>query len=148
MDIPSEIKAIHRAVTLRPADAEVPEETVAVLLRREYDAEIEDVWNALTDPERIRRWFLPVSGDLTVGGTFQLEGNAGGEILDCEPPQRLKVTFGGPVEAANSPEAIEFSRESIDAWTEVVDASGTASAEDLAAARAAALAQFVPHTTA
>jgi hypothetical protein len=39
---------------------------------------------------------MPVSGDLRPGGSFQLEGNAGGEILTCEPPRLLKVTFGGP----------------------------------------------------
>ena len=42
----------------------------------------------------MRRWFLPISCELKVGGSFQLEGNAGGEILECEPPQRFKVTFG------------------------------------------------------
>ena len=44
------------------------------------------MWDACTDPERIGRWFLPVSGDLRLGGRYQLEGNAGGEILRCEPP--------------------------------------------------------------
>jgi uncharacterized protein YndB with AHSA1/START domain len=69
---------------------------VTVSMRRSYDANAEDVWEALTDPERVRRWFLPLTGDLRVGGTFQLEGNAGGDILACEPPKRLRVTFGGP----------------------------------------------------
>ena len=69
---------------------------VGVLLRRNYDASVEDVWDAITDPERMKRWFMPISGDLRPGGNFQLEGNAGGDILECEPPRRLKVTFGGP----------------------------------------------------
>ena len=43
----------------------------------------------------MRRWFLPLTGDLRPGGTFQLEGNAGGEIISCEPPRHLAVTFGG-----------------------------------------------------
>ena len=54
----------------------------AIRLSRTYDAPIEDVWDALTSPERISRWFLPISGDYRVGGRYQLEGNAGGEILD------------------------------------------------------------------
>ncbi|WP_228011410.1 SRPBCC family protein [Nonomuraea phyllanthi] len=62
-------------------------------LRRHYDAEIEDVWQACTDADRLARWFLPVSGDLRVGGTYQLQGNAGGEILQCEPPRLLKVSW-------------------------------------------------------
>ena len=31
----------------------------------------------------------PISGDLRLGGRYQLQGNAGGEILVCEPPQHL-----------------------------------------------------------
>jgi uncharacterized protein YndB with AHSA1/START domain len=64
-----------------------------VELRRTYDAPVEDVWDVCTNPERIPRWFLPVSGDLRPGGRFQLEGNAGGEILECDPPRRLGVTW-------------------------------------------------------
>lgn len=64
----------------------------------------EDVWDAITDPERIRRWFLPVSGDLRPGGNYQLHGNAGGEIRVCEPPRRLLLTWvmGPPPEQDNS----------------------------------------------
>jgi uncharacterized protein YndB with AHSA1/START domain len=91
IDIPSQLAAIYREVGERQAG-----EAVGVLMRRSYGAAIEDVWSAVTDPERMRRWFLPVSGDLRVGGTFQLHGNAGGEILTCEPPTLLRVTFGGP----------------------------------------------------
>jgi uncharacterized protein YndB with AHSA1/START domain len=89
IDILEQIKAIHRQVSQSG-------ESVSVLLRRTYQAEVEDVWDALTDPDRMRRWFMPISGELKVGGSFQLEGNAGGEILECEPPTRYKVTFGGP----------------------------------------------------
>ncbi|GAA1599867.1 SRPBCC family protein [Kribbella sancticallisti] len=89
IDILEHINAIHRQVS-------VTGEEVRVVLRRSYQAEVEEVWDALTDPERMRRWFMPISGELKVGGSFQLEGNAGGEILECEPPERFKVTFGGP----------------------------------------------------
>jgi uncharacterized protein YndB with AHSA1/START domain len=88
IDILEQINAIHRQVNQTG-------EEVSVLMRRTYPAEPEEVWDALTDPERLRRWFLPVSGELKVGGSFQLEGNAGGEILECEQPKRFKVTFGG-----------------------------------------------------
>ena len=71
------------------------EEGEAYMLRlgRHYDAPVEDVWDACTDPERIARWFLPVSGDFRLGGRYQLEGNAGGRIEVCEPPRRLEVTW-------------------------------------------------------
>ena len=64
-----------------------------------YDGEVEEIWDAVTDPERIPRWFLPVSGDLTVGGRYKLEGNAEGEVLSCEPPRAFGVTweYGGDV---------------------------------------------------
>lgn len=95
IDIANQLKAIHRTVEqLTPADGSG--ERVSVLLRRDYNAAIDDVWEAFTQPDRIKRWFMPISGDLHVGGTFQLEGNAGGEILACEPPRLLRVTFGGP----------------------------------------------------
>jgi uncharacterized protein YndB with AHSA1/START domain len=68
-----------------------------------YDTSIEDVWDAITNPERIPRWFLPVSGDLRLGGRYQLHGNAGGEITDCDPPRAFSVTweFGGQVSWLN-----------------------------------------------
>ncbi|HEY2698111.1 MAG TPA: SRPBCC family protein [Pseudonocardiaceae bacterium] len=66
----------------------------SVLIRREYPATAEDVWSACTEPDRLRRWFLPVTGELKVGGRYQLEGNAGGEILHCAPPKLLHVTWG------------------------------------------------------
>jgi uncharacterized protein YndB with AHSA1/START domain len=89
IDILEHINAVQREVSRTG-------ETVTVVMRRSYQADPEELWDALTDPERMRRWFWPLSGDFTVGGTFQLEHNAGGEILDCEPPKRFKVTFGGP----------------------------------------------------
>lgn len=90
MDLFSELDAIHRQVDLDATDGE----TVRVLLRRRYPTDPADLWSALTDPERLVRWFLPLHGDLREGGRFQLEGNAGGDILTCTPPRRLRVTFG------------------------------------------------------
>ena len=93
-DLIAELERVRRSV----ASENAPDGPVHVVeLRRTYDAPAEDVWDACTNPERIPRWFLPVSGDLRLGGRFQLEGNAGGEITECEPPRRLAVTweFGG-----------------------------------------------------
>jgi uncharacterized protein YndB with AHSA1/START domain len=64
-----------------------------VELRRTYAAPPEAVWDACTNPERLPRWFLPLTGDLRPGGRYQLEGNAGGEIRACEPPRRLELTW-------------------------------------------------------
>jgi uncharacterized protein YndB with AHSA1/START domain len=90
IDIVRELEATQREVgTGRLAAGEGR----VVRLRRTYDARIEEVWDALTTPERISRWFLPVSGEYRIGGRFQLEGNAGGEILACDRPSRLRVTW-------------------------------------------------------
>ncbi|WP_308168107.1 hypothetical protein [Nonomuraea sp. NEAU-A123] len=45
------------------------------------------MWDACTSAEHIPRWFLPIEGDLRAGGCYRLEGNAGGEVLACEPPR-------------------------------------------------------------
>lgn len=67
--------------------------------RRVYRADVDDVWDALTSAERLPRWFMPVSGDLGVGGRYQLQGNAGGTVEACDRPHRLAVTweYGGEV---------------------------------------------------
>lgn len=89
-DILSELAAVHRETGRRPVRAG---EARTVVLRRDYEAAIEDVWDAVTNPERIGRWFLPVTGDLRLGGRYQFQGNAGGEIVRCEPPRLLTVTW-------------------------------------------------------
>lgn len=68
-----------------------------------YDTGLEDVWDAITNPERIPRWFLPISGDLRLGGRYQLHGNASGRITACEPPRSFSLTweFGGQVSWVN-----------------------------------------------
>src|SRR5690242_16423477 len=100
-DIVNEINAVHREVGRREFPSGAGR---TVVLRRTYDAPIEDVWDAVTNPERLNRWFLPVTGDFRLGGKYQLEGNAGGEILRCEPPRLLAVTwiFGDPEQAGAS----------------------------------------------
>jgi uncharacterized protein YndB with AHSA1/START domain len=68
-----------------------------VVAQRRYPTSVEDLWDAITTAERIPRWFTPISGDLRLGGRYQLEGNAGGEVLICDPPRLLEVTweYGG-----------------------------------------------------
>src|SRR5215510_12705170 len=95
-DIGAVIGAVTREVSGREHDGRPARVVVA---SRSYDTTIEDVWDAITSAERIPRWFLPVSGDLRLGGRYQLQGNAGGEITGCNPPRHLAVTweFGGEV---------------------------------------------------
>jgi uncharacterized protein YndB with AHSA1/START domain len=66
---------------------------VTVVASRIYDTDIDDAWDALTNRERIPRWFLPIEGDLKLGGRYQFVGNAGGTITACEPPKYLALTW-------------------------------------------------------
>ena len=65
----------------------------AVTLSRSYATTVEDLWDAVTNGERIPRWAMPISGELELGGRYQLEGNAGGTITECEPLSRFSVTW-------------------------------------------------------
>jgi uncharacterized protein YndB with AHSA1/START domain len=65
----------------------------AVTLTRLYDTSVDDLWDAVTSRERIARWFLPVEGDLQLGGKYQLKGNAGGTITACTPPTYFAATW-------------------------------------------------------
>lgn len=89
-DIVNQINATHREIGEQPVAGGAGR---SLLLRRVYDAPIEDVWDACTDPDRLARWLGPVEGGLRPGGNFQLKDNAGGRILRCEQPRLLKVTW-------------------------------------------------------
>jgi uncharacterized protein YndB with AHSA1/START domain len=66
-------------------------------VERRYAEPADQVWSAITESDRIGRWLAPVEGDLRLGGHFQIEGNAGGTVLACEPTRSLSITweFGG-----------------------------------------------------
>ena len=94
MDIDAQLDAVDRGIatgTREGADTYV--QTVA----QTYPAPIDDVWDALTSVERLPRWFLPVSGDLRLGGRYAIEGNASGTVESCDAPSSFGVTweFGG-----------------------------------------------------
>lgn len=89
-DIERHLGQVDRSVAELEKDGK-PARTV--VLSRSYDTDIADLWDALTTAERIPRWFLPIEGDLRLGGRFQFTGNAGGEITRCEPPERLGATW-------------------------------------------------------
>ena len=94
IDVAKHIGAVTREVTSRDHDGKRARVTVAT---RTYPTTPDDLWDAVTSAERIPRWFLPISGDLRPGGRYQLQGNAGGEILVCDRPRHLKITweYGG-----------------------------------------------------
>ena len=96
IDITEHISAVRRQVGTRTLEAG---EARVVTLTRTYGAPVDDVWDACTSAERIPRWFLPITGELRVGGRYQLQGNAGGVVERCDPPRSFAATweFGGDV---------------------------------------------------
>lgn len=89
-DIGAAIGATTRAVRKGERDGRPSE---AVIAERVYDTDINDLWDALTSPDRLPRWFGNVSGEYKLGGRFQIENNAAGSILSCDPPSTLQVTW-------------------------------------------------------
>jgi uncharacterized protein YndB with AHSA1/START domain len=69
--------------------------------RRSWPDPIEDVWSALTEPERLARWIGVYDGERGTGGrgTFAMtheEGEPVGEpmtIVECDPPRRLVIEW-------------------------------------------------------
>jgi len=68
-------------------------DTVAVVFDRHYPTTPDDLWQACTDPERLARWFAPVSGDLRPGGRFTIHFDDADtpscRVVTCEAPTRL-----------------------------------------------------------
>ena len=62
-----------------------------------YDTDIDDLWQACTDPARLARWIANVSGDLRVGGIVHAEftssGVGDGRIEVCDAPRHLLVVM-------------------------------------------------------
>lgn len=83
---------MRRLGTLRRID----ETTGAVRVEDVYHTDIEDLWDACTNPERLARWIATVPGDLQQGKEFDASFTSGFEgrcrIEVCEQPHRLLVT--------------------------------------------------------
>jgi uncharacterized protein YndB with AHSA1/START domain len=68
-----------------------------VRIEDRYDTAIDDLWAAITEPDRLARWYGKVEGDLRLGGAFRVYLEADdiestGRVEACEPPRRLLVT--------------------------------------------------------
>ena len=78
-----------------------------------YPTDIDDLWTAISQPERLGHWLAKVEGDITVGGSFTARFTSGwegpGRVDVCDAPHRLVITtFGNPdetvMEATLTPE--------------------------------------------
>ena len=96
IEVTQQISAVRRQVGTRALPAG---EARVMTISQSYHTTIDDLWEACTSADRIPRWFLPVSGELRLGGRFQIEGNASGTIERCDPPTGFTATweYGGSV---------------------------------------------------
>lgn len=90
IDLMTQIGAVNRAVSDRDHAGKVRR---VVSASRTFATSPDDLWEAITNAERLARWFGSVSGDLRLGGSFQIKGNAHGEVTACKPPEKLAVTW-------------------------------------------------------
>jgi uncharacterized protein YndB with AHSA1/START domain len=90
IDVKEQISEVRRSIGSRVLEAG---EARVMTISQVYDTDVDDLWSVVTDPERIPRWFLPVSGDLREGGKYQFEGNAGGTITKCDRPRSVAATW-------------------------------------------------------
>ena len=74
-----------------------------VRLEGRFDTGVDDLWSALTDPDRLVEWLGTVDGDLRQGGEFRAhwfasewEGTCRVEL--CEAPHRLLLHTESPDE--------------------------------------------------
>jgi uncharacterized protein YndB with AHSA1/START domain len=84
-------EAVRVLGTLRREDG-----SGVVRLEDRFDTDVTDLWSALTEPDRLRRWLGEADGDLREGGTFHGRWHASGwegecSIEVCDPPRRLVV---------------------------------------------------------
>ena len=95
-DVESNLAEVERSLAFLERDGQ---QASAVTLSRTYATTVDDLWDAVTNAERIPRWFAPVSGELEPGGHYQVEGNAGGRITACERLSHFALTweFAGDV---------------------------------------------------
>lgn len=90
LDISHEAEVVERRVTSTQLD-DGSGRVVAVSWTLPHGRS--EAWSALTDLNRIPDWFLPVQGGSGVGQRYQLEGNAGGVVERCDPPNGFAVTW-------------------------------------------------------
>lgn len=87
---------------LQPMDRAIRQSGRAssVWMQRHYDTTPEEVWDAWTNTDRLRRWLGEVTGELREGGQIVLdmgdEQPATCTILRCDPPRRLVVNWTYP----------------------------------------------------
>ena len=79
-----------------------------VRMEDRLDTAIDDLWGALTEPDRLVHWYGEVEGELSQGGEFRVRiavaGERTGKVEACEPPRRLLLEMRDPDARPGQPE--------------------------------------------
>lgn len=84
-----------------------------------YTTGIDDLWSAVTQPERLRRWMAEYVGEFALGGQWQALGSRGevwsfGTVTECDPPRRFVTTW---IHGSEPETAVEVVLETVDGGT-------------------------------
>jgi uncharacterized protein YndB with AHSA1/START domain len=65
---------------------------------RVLDTDVDDLWSAITEPDRLARWMNVYTGDLRLGGTWQALLDDGsvyctGTVAECDPPRSFVTSW-------------------------------------------------------
>ncbi|MGH1564265.1 SRPBCC domain-containing protein [Mumia sp. DW29H23] len=107
-----------------------------LVLTRRFAAPVEDVWAAVTEPERLERWIGTWTGDPATGEvTFFMtaEGeDAPAEVYEievCEPPRRLVTRSSEPSDVTGTRWLLELDLDDADGFTTLTFAQALSDAE-------------------
>lgn len=90
-------------MTTHPFDpaVEVTDGRAELRIEQTWETDVADLWDAVSDPERLARWFAPILGTPCVGGEFGIQFDDGDvpgmTLLYCERGRAF--TFVWPMEA-------------------------------------------------
>lgn len=63
-----------------------------------YATDIDDLWSAVTEPDRLARWMTTYRGDLRLGGEWEALAGDGsvwgrGRVTACDPPRSFETVW-------------------------------------------------------
>ena len=98
-------------MTTHPFDpsVEVTDGRAELRIEQTWETDAADLWDAVSNPERLARWFAPVIGTPRVGGEFAIrfdDGDVPGmTLLSCDPGRGF--TFVWPMESGPTEVQVE-----------------------------------------
>ena len=65
----------------------------SVTLSCDLKTAIDPLWVAISHKDSIEKWFQPVTGELKLGGRFQIQDNAAGSVVSCQAGDNFSITW-------------------------------------------------------